>query len=117
MIERKERTQRVVVLRRALGIILPLCFFSFFVVALICSVTNDMYAFVKSDRECVISFNETCSLKEFSNILGEKEIIENPSIFWLYVKSKGRTESVETFTGELTLNESMSYREILSAIN
>ena len=84
---------------------------------LLISVTNDMYAFVKPDRSLSLSLEESVSLSEFSAILSEGGIVQNPTVFRLYVQSKGKTDRLETFRGTLELNASMSYREILQAIS
>ena len=103
--------------RRALAKILPICLFSFFISALVLSVANDMYAFLKDDLEVVLQIEEPCSLEEFSRTLAEKEIVKNPTVFSLYVKSKHKTEVVENFVGKLTINANMSYREILATLS
>ncbi len=84
---------------------------------LLISVTNDLYAFVKPDRSLSLAIEEPVSLSEFSEMLSEGGIIQNPTVFRLYVRTKGRTNLVETCCGTLELNASMSYREILQAIS
>ena len=103
--------------RRAMAKILPICLFSFFISALILSVANDMYAFLKDDFEVSLQFVEPCSLEEFSKTLAQQKIVKNPTVFSLYVKSKHKTEVVEKFVGKLTLNANMSYREILATLS
>ena len=104
-------------LRNALAIILPLCVLSLLIAALVCSVANDMYAFVKKDRAITININAPCSLEDFAGMLGDYDAVKNPHIFSLYVKSKNKTGLVESFVGELNINENMSYREILLALS
>ncbi len=53
------------------------------------------------------------SLDDISKALAEKGVVENPDVFKLYVKLKNKEALVEQFSGELKLNSSMSYREIL----
>ncbi len=77
------------------------------------SIANDLYAFVKPDREITLSIDEPCSLKELSKELEDQGVIANPTVFRLYVQSKGKGELLESFCGTLTLNSSMSYRQIL----
>ena len=103
--------------RRALSKILPICFFSLLISGLVLSVANDMYAFVKDDIEVKLQLEEPYSLQEFSKILGQNEIVKNPSVFSLYVRLKNRSEKVEEFVGEVKLNSKMSYREILLALS
>ena len=103
--------------KRALSEVLPLCMLSILISALVCSMANDMYAFVKKDNEVCLSFDSPCTLQEFSKTLGEYNVVENPAIFDLYVRSKEKTKMVEAFSGELCLNSNMSYREILSSLS
>ena len=79
------------------------------------SVANDTYAFVKADREAVLTVEETQSVSEWAWMLKRHGVIENPTVFGWYVRAKGQTERLESFSGVLTLNASMSYREILLA--
>ena len=98
---------------RACSVIIPLCFFAFFLTMLLVSVANDMYAFVKPDKTCVVTIDETQTVYERAKSLEDAEVLNNPAVFALYVRSKGAEERVLTFEGELTLNSNMSYREIL----
>ena len=77
------------------------------------SVANDLYAFVKPDREITLSIDEPLSLKELSKVMEEEGVIANPTVFRLWVQSKGKAELLEGFCGTLTLNAKMSYRQIL----
>lgn len=104
-------------LKIALAVILPLCVLSLLIAALVCSVANDMYAFVKREREITLNIDCPRSLEEFSKMLGDANAVYNPHVFMLYVKSKNKTELVEHFVGELNINENMSYREILLALS
>lgn len=99
--------------KRTLSKILPLCFLSLLLAGLICSVANDMYAFVKKDREISLMLDSYASLDDISKSLADKGVVENPDVFKLYVKLKDKEALVEQFSGELKLNSSMSYREIL----
>ncbi len=107
----KEKLLRSI--KRTLSKILPLCFLAILIAGLICSVANDMYAFVKKDREISLTFDSYCSLNELSKILADNGVISNPDVFKLYVKLKDKEALIEGFSGELKLNTSMSYREIL----
>ncbi len=104
-------------LKRAFGIILPLCMLSILIAGAVCSVANDMYAFVKKDREVTIEIREGTSLSEFSKMLAKNDIVDNPTVFCLYVRSKKKTDKIENFSGEVTLDRAMSYREIVSSIS
>ena len=83
------------------------------VAALGVSVANDLYAFVKPDREIVLSLDEPTSLKKLSKKLEEQGVIANPTVFRLNVQRKQKSDLLENFCGTLTLNSAMSYRQIL----
>lgn len=114
---KRERELVKTATRRAMSIILPLCMLSFLICGLICSAANDMYAFVKKDAEITLRVEEASSLETVSNLLGENGVVNNSAFFSLYVRSKGKVEKIQKFTGEITLNSSMSYREILEAFS
>ena len=111
------KTKTSGVVRRSFAKILPICLLSLFISGFILSVANDMYAFLKDDEEVVLHIEQPSSLGEFAKILGQKRVVKNPTVFFLYVKSKNKTDTVESFVGELTLNSKMSYREILSELS
>ncbi len=100
--------------KRTLSKFLPLCLFALLFAGLICSVANDMYAFVKKGREVSLVFDSCPTLNELSKILADNGVVSNPDVFKLYVKFKDKEGVVESFSGDLKLNTSMSYREILS---
>lgn len=82
--------------------------------ALLLSVVNDMYAFLKAEGEVHLTLDEPHSVRDFSRLLEDCGVLLNPHVFSLYVRAKERTALVESFSGELVLDRSMSYREILS---
>ena len=102
---------------RALGYIAPICVLSLLICAAIVSVANDMYAFVKSGDEVSINITDTEDIDDVAELLGDEGIINNPAIFSLYVKRKGKEEKLINFRGEIVLSPSMSYREILSSFS
>ena len=110
--ENKLEVSRLI--KKAMSRLLPICFVSVFISLLVCSVANDMYAFVKKDQDVNISIYDNLSLNEISDILSNSGIINNPDVFKLYVRFKNKTYVFEGFTGEATLNSSMSYRQIIS---
>ena len=99
---------------RAFAYILPLCVLSLLISAAIISVANDMYAFVKSDVEVTVDIPEGSSVSEISDMLADEGILNNPELFTFYVKRKGKSEALESFSGALKVCASMSYREILA---
>ena len=102
--------------RRIFSVIFVMALTAAFFACLLISVTNDMYAFIKTDGEVVLTVSRPLSVSEFSRLLHDNDVISNPHIFSLYIKSKNKTEVVESFSGEALLDRSMSYREILLAI-
>ena len=101
---------------RALSIVLPLCVLSLLLAGVVVSIANDMYAFVKPDREVTLRIAEGSDINEISMLLGDSGLLNNPDVFVAYVKKKDKVALVEGFYGEITLNSSMSYREILLSL-
>ena len=100
--------------KRAMARIIPLCLFAVLIAGTVCSVANDVYAFVKEDNDILISFESPLSVDDKIRVMSDNGVFENPHVFKLYVKLKHKEALVEGFAGEMTLNSSMSYREILS---
>lgn len=88
-------------------------FFALFLV----SVFNDMYAFVKPSGSVTLVISEPITLGELSRLISKQGVISNPTVFSLFVQSKGRRERLESFAGEVTLSKDMSYREIMLALS
>ncbi len=103
-------------LRRALGITLPLCLFSLFLSGIVISITNDMYAFVKPEREVVLSIDKSMTPDELSELLQRENVIKNAFAFKLYLHSKDKDSEIPALRGEWQLSSDMSYREIVSQI-
>lgn len=103
--------------RRAAAAVIPLIFLSFFLAALTVSAANDIYAFVKPDTEAEIHIDGNTSLLSVSKILENEGIINNPTIFALYVRAKGAEDRIVGFSGDVRLGASMSYREIIAAFS
>ena len=103
--------------RMAFSKITVLSMTALLVAALVVSVANDLYAFVKPDREVSFSIEEPTPLNELAKALEEQGVIANPTVFRLWVQSKGKGEALEEFCGTLPLNSAMSYREILASFS
>ncbi|MBQ9113223.1 MAG: hypothetical protein IJY08_06550 [Clostridia bacterium] len=101
---------------RAFGIIIPLCLLGALLAGLVVSVANDMYAFVKPDRDVTVTVDAPLSDKELALLLQKSGVINNAFVFQIYLRSKGKSEELASLTGELLLNSGMSYREILLEI-
>ena len=115
--ESEKRLKMSQTIKRAMSKLLPICCVSVFISSLVCSVANDMYAFVKKDNEVNISIYKSLSLDEMTDLLSNRGVINNPDVFKLYVKLKEKSSDIEDFTGDATFNSSMSYREILSVFS
>ena len=76
--------------KAALGFIVPLCLLSVLLSALVISVSNDMYAFVKPDREISVRIDAPVSAKELSRLLKESGVIRNEFVFELIQEQTGR---------------------------
>lgn len=100
-------------LRRACAVIVPLFFFSLLLTAALISAANDIYAFVKPDKEITLSLEPQETIYDTARLLSKNGVIKNPALFSLYARSKGAEERIFSFSGEISLSTSMSYREIL----
>lgn len=92
---------------------------SIFISVTVIKVSNDVFAFIKSDRDITINIDENTSLSQLSQILYDADIIEYPFIFKNYAKSKIKKRSylTEDFTpGEHTLSPSMNYDKIIATL-
>ena len=89
---------------------------SLFLSSIVLSAANDVYAFVKSDREVKIIFSESQGVYSAAKLLSKNRIIKNPLLFTVYTHAKNKEELFSTISGELTLNAKMSYREILAEL-
>ena len=103
--------------RRAFRCVLVLCLTAILFAALLISVVNDLYAFIKPERDLALQIDSPRSLREISLLFEQEGLIANPTIFSIYVRFKGKAEMVESFVGSAYLSSSMSYREILYAMS
>ena len=102
--------------RRVFRKVLVLSLLALFCATALLSIANDTYAFFKPQRTVALAISPPCTLDDFSRLLEENGVLLHPHLFSLYVKSKQKSELVERFSGELVLDSSMSYREILQAL-
>ena len=109
----KHTQKGAIATNRAFSILLPLCLFSILLAGILISVFNDVYAFVKPDSDVTISVYTPMSDTELSKLLQENGLIKNPTVFILYLRSKGLSDRLSDISGEWVLNSNMSYREIV----
>ena len=104
-------------LRNTFEIIIMITLLSALIALAVISVANDIYAFVKPDGQVVFNVSEPLGLGELAKQLQAEGVIKNPTVFSLFIKSKGRTEKLQNFSGEVMLRQNMSYREIMLALS
>ena len=95
--------------------IIILTLISVFLAALVLSAANDIFAFVKPDTYVSLNIKKGTELYDIAKALKNANIISNPSLFYLFVRTKGKTEKLESYEGNITLNGKMSYREIMTS--
>ena len=93
--------------------VILLTFISILIASLFISVVNDIYAFAKSDESVTLSVSQPMKLSALAKTLQKEGVIKNPLIFSIFVKTKSRSEKLESFVGTVTLSKDMSYREIM----
>ena len=93
-----------------------LCLVSLIFSGIFLTVVNDMYGFVKADGKVELTIPQGSALSDVSDSLGKAGVVKNPFAFTLYVRSNDKADELEKVSGEVTLDKSMSYRDILSAI-
>ena len=102
-------------IRNAFERIIILALIAIFLAALIISVANDIFAFVKTDANVVLNLSQGTKLNEIAKSLKKAKIINNPYIFTLFVRSRGNVKKLESFTESISLNSQMTYREIMTS--
>ena len=103
--------------KRIFGTVFTMALVAVFIACFAIALANDIYAFIKPDGAITLSVDTPLSLPEISHMLEDCGVISNPYAFTLYVRSKDKAELLESFVGNAELDRSMSYREILLAIN
>ena len=100
--------------RMAFATVSVIILISLLLSAIVITIANDMFAFMKKNIVMRIEIPSHSSIKSISRALQQGGIINNPTIFELYVKAKGKQETLESFSGELTFRSDMGYRAILN---
>ena len=102
--------------RRVYGTVAVMTLWAILFSAILLSVTNDMYAFIKPDIPIEIQISEPMNDRALANLFSERGVIRNPTVFTLYLRAKKQSYAAESCVGTLTLNANMSYREILTEL-
>jgi len=79
-------------------------------------IANDVFAFVKDDREVQIMIGENATISDVAEILAENEVIDMPDVFKFYVEYKYRNKNLVIVPGTYTVNSQMNYDEIVYVI-
>ena len=82
--------------------------------ALIISLSNDAFAFVKPTQSITFTREQPTDLYELSLELQSAGVIENGFSFWIYAKYKNAQSILEDFYGSIELDSAMSYRDIIN---
>lgn len=114
--EAKKNNGQALDFKSAFGILLPLCLAAVLLAGAVISVANDVYAFVKTDKQIELRIDEPLDEKALALLLQERGVVSNPFCFRLYLRSKVSPQQLSALTGEWTLNSNMSYREIILTI-
>ena len=91
------------------------CFLSVSII----KISNDVFAFIKPDKEITITIDKDDTLSDVSQKLFDADIIEYPTVYKMFSKfriSKRSWLSEKFIEGEHTLNPSMNYDQIINAL-
>ncbi len=100
--------------KSALGRILPLFLLCVLLAALLVSIFNDIYAFVKPNGEAHIVLSSPVDKWGLCEMLYERGVISRRLSFYVYLCRGNFAERLSSLTGEWTLCTNMSYREIVA---
>lgn len=82
-------------------------------------VANDVFAFVKQDKEITVSIGEGASLSDVAKELKEQGVIKYPSVYTIYahLRMDGKSYYTGNFiAGEHTLNSNLGYDKLISRL-
>ncbi len=81
------------------------------------TIANDVFAFVKPEREVVVDVPENATDKEIAYLLKKNDLIEYSWMFELYLIYKtDEGEQTVYIPGEKTLSSSMNYNQFIAAL-
>lgn len=78
------------------------------------SSATDMFAFGKEDKQIELTVKKGMSVKDISELLDEKGIIDHPVIFESYARLRKKDSGFQA--GDYMLNSNMSYDRIITAM-
>ena len=102
-------------LAKALLYIAVVCIVSAYVSYYAITIANDVFAFVKTDREITVKVPENATDKEISYLLEKNGLIKYDWMFELYLiyKTDGSNSYIP---GDKTLNSTMNYNQLIAAL-
>lgn len=83
-------------------------------------VGNDVFAFVKDDREIVVTIPSGADTADVAKILEKEGVIEYPTVFEMWAKSKIKKRARLTgkyLEGEIAVNPTMNYDKLLDTVS
>ncbi len=93
---------------------------SYFLSSAIINIGNDVFAFVKEDKEIIITLPEDADTGDVAEILHEAGVIKHPTVFKMYAKfriSKRSYLTGEYLSGELTVNPMMNFDTLINTLS
>ncbi len=83
------------------------------------TVANDIFAFVKSDKEIVVTVDDTTTFRQLASDLEHKGAVQYPLLFRIYnsFKNRDRETPQELEPGEYTLLANLNYDELISTFS
>ncbi len=104
-------------LAKAVIYVAVVCIISAYVSYYAITIANDVFAFVKTDREIKVSVPENATDKEIAYLLEKNGIIKYDWMFELYLIYKTDGDTATSYIpGEKTLNSTMNYNQLIAAL-
>lgn len=85
----------------------------------IIEIGNDMFAFVKEDRDITVNIPQDASLSEIAKVLQKNGVIDNAFAFEKYTELRMKKANLlngKFLSGQVTLNSNMNYDSIRKAL-
>jgi len=77
-------------------------------------VGNDMFGFVKQDKEVTVTVGDKQDVDDISGMLKQSGIIRHPKIFSMYVSMSKSEDDIHP--GDYTLNTNMTYSQVVGRL-
>lgn len=104
-------------LAKAVIYVAVVCIISAYVSYYVITIANDVFAFVKTDREIKVNVPENATDKEIAYLLEKNGIIKYDWMFELYLIYKMDGDTPTSYIpGEKTLNSTMNYNQLIAVL-